>query len=73
MSSIEPDVDMHLYGSSQRHLIDTVQNIGKYDQLDTFDIIILNKVHAPRFPAPEITNEVVGRKLSTTCTFNSKF
>ena len=54
MSSIEPDVDVHLYGSSQRHLIDTVQNIGKYDQLDTFDIIILNKVHVPQFHAAEV-------------------
>ena len=59
MSSIEPDVTMHLYGSSQRHLFDTIQNIGKYDQLDTFDIIILNKVH-PQVPCSREYNQGCG-------------
>ena len=44
MTSIEPDGAQAMYGSSHRHIVDTIQNVMRHVPQGSFDVAILNGI-----------------------------
>lgn len=44
MTTIDPNADVAVYGSTHQHFIDTLQNIGTYAKPGTYDLAIVNGV-----------------------------
>lgn len=44
MVSVDPNPAVAIYGSSNSHLVDSLQNVGSHAQPDTFDMAIVNGV-----------------------------
>lgn len=54
ITSMDPNPDVAVYGSSYKHAVDFLQNIGKYAAPETFDIAVVNGVIGYEFASLQL-------------------